>query len=203
MTFKLRSLILEAGAWDDDTKTSSEARKLQNLASRENYKQNPFQYFFNPFIRGPLAHLSSETYDGIVNILYKIIKNKDSKDIKSFAELKKELKKIEKKKDIEFNPWEKDIITLIKGIEDINNTIENIKDKHFFQWLVNPFVKGKITTNFNNKHREQLEKAVLEYSKASKISSQEKYDKIRQIKHLDTMDKIPQLLDKENKDKGK
>jgi len=195
MVLRLKN-ILEEGAWDKDMKTSSEARRLKNITSRDNFKKSPFQYFFNPFVRGPLSHLTNEAYDGISTILYKIAKNKDSDKIKSFKDLKVELDKELKKLEIDNNPWEKDIRALIKGIKLINKTIENIKDDHFMNWLINPFVKGNMNAVVNHNRLEDLSLKTLKYSKLEKEASDIKIEKLRNIQHKRTLDILPKTLAK-------
>lgn len=182
-------LLLE-GAWDDNLKNKVEGSKLINITSRENFKNNPIQYFFNPFISGPIFHTGSEVGGLFGELLHKVLKNKNSKPIESMDQLKKELDVLLKDPDYKNSPWEKEIFALMKAMDKTDQSIKHIKSKYFMHWLLNPLVKGPLSTKLMHATREKLEQSMLKYSKQLHLSEKEKIDELRRIEHLQYLDNV-------------
>ncbi|MFA7129278.1 MAG: hypothetical protein WC136_08925 [Sphaerochaeta sp.] len=182
--------LLQEGAWDDNLKNSVENSKLLNIASRENFKNNPLQYFLNPFIRGPLFHTGSEVGGLFGELLYKVLKNKNSKPIESMDQLKKELDTLLKDPDYKNSPWEKEVFALIKAMDKTDQSIKHIKSKYFMHWLLNPLVKGPLSTKLMHATREKLEQAMLKYSKQLNLSEKDKIEELRKIEHKQYLDNV-------------
>lgn len=182
---QLIRLILEAkdGAWDIDMQASTEARNLLNASARENFEKNPFQYFTNWYIRGPFTHLTSEAYGKIAELFYSLLKNTESKPITTVEQFRKELKDLE-------GPWNKEKEALLKGFEIKDKALTTIKNKHFMQWVLNPFVKGDLHSKINYKLKEDLILELNHYGDGKNTSNEAMLDNTRQIEHKRALDKI-------------
>lgn len=187
MKIKLNpTLILEAvnGPWDLDMHGSAEARNLENAASRENFKNNPLQYFTNWYLRGPLQHLSSEAYGKIAELLYSMLKHTESKPITSVKEFQEELKKLD-------GPWNKEKEALRLGFEKMDNVLTEIKHKHFMHWLFNPFIKGELNSTINYHLRENLQLELNKYGDGKNMQlNSDAVDLTRMIEHKRYLDKM-------------
>ena len=183
-----KQLILEAasGPWDQGMHASAEARNLLNASARENFKNNPIQYFANWYVRGPLSHLPSEMYGKMAEMLYSLLKHTESKPITSVEDFQKELQKLD-------GPWNKEKDALRRGFETMDKALTEIKNKHFMHWLLNPFVKGDIQSRVNFKLREDLQLELNKYGDGKgTLSNQEAIDNTRDIenkRYLDEMGK--------------
>lgn len=178
-----KNLILE-GAWDIDVKASGDARNLQNAASRENFEKNPVQYFTNWYIRGPLRHLPSELYGKVAEMMYALLKHTDSKPITSIDEFRKELSRLD-------GPWNKEKEAFKLGLEHIDKALTEIKNKHFMQWMINPFVKGELHSKINYKQKEDLELELAKYGDGKTVrTNDETQDRVREIDHKRKLDKL-------------
>ena len=202
MLYRLnKQLIIEAasGPWDIDMHASAESRNLLNASARENFKNNPIQYFANWYIRGPLSHLPSEMYGKLAEMLYSLLKHTDSKPITSVQEFQKELSKLD-------GPWNKEKEALKKGFETMDKALTEIKNKHFMHWILNPFIKGEINSKINFKLREDLQLELNHYGDGkSTLSNQEAIHQTRDIEILRHQMKEAEAAketkeDKENKE---
>ena len=156
LILKNYNYLLQEGAFDIDLKAKIDGLNIQNAASRLNFEKNPIQYFTNWFINGPLRHLPKELYGKILELIYKIIKDKDSKDTISIQEFKKELEHIN-------GPWNKEITALRKSIKFLENANAEIKNKHFIQYIINPFVSGKVQAELTYAQKQIIEELIAKY----------------------------------------
>ncbi len=125
--------LLQEGAYSLSNLAATKAFKKAAAAARLTFKNTPFQYFLNPFVDGPFRHFSKEITSGILEIIYKIFKDKGDENIQSIAELSKELGKVK-------SPFDREIKITIDYLKEKNKNRETVKNKYFMQWLLNPFV---------------------------------------------------------------
>jgi hypothetical protein len=176
-------------------KTTIDNRNILNASSRENFKNNPVQYFTNWYVRGPFQHLPSEMYGKIMAMFYSLLKHTESKPITTVKEFQTELAKLD-------GPWNKEKEAIRLSLLNTDNTLTELKHKHFMHWMLNPFISGEKHSQLNHNLKEELELELNHYGdgKMNKTNDQAIEDS-RSIEHKRAMDKIVQDQKEKNKEK--
>jgi len=159
MEFKdrLKTHLLESGAWDRHAHTKINAFSKVNMGNRMNFKQHPFQYILNPFVAGPLRHLGTEAYVAIMSMMYTLIKSGKSESIKSASDFKTEVNKIH-------GAWDRYKSTMFDFLDSNEKNLNKMKGENFFQYMLNPFVDGPITEKFGSFLKDNIHESLLKYA---------------------------------------
>ena len=130
--------ILTEGSLGKIFKHQADNHGLRLAAARLNFKENKFQYFTNPFVEGPMDHLSASVKRDLTNLLVKIFGTGEK--IESIEDLEKKVKALG------HTPYERNLQVVIAELKNQKDMEQAIRDEHFIQWLINPLVPGPISS---------------------------------------------------------
>ena len=128
--------LIEEGAIGKVWKAYADNHEMKAQNAKLNWKENKFQYLLNPYVSGPLSHLSNSVKSGFYKFLTKIFFTGEK--VESIADLEKRVKSFGS------TPFSREMQILIEDMKKMPEINKNIMDEHFIQWLLNPLVPGPI-----------------------------------------------------------
>ena len=148
MVYKVNKQLILEGAIGKVWKEYADNHELHAQNAKQNWKDSKFSYLVNPFVDGPLAHLSNTIKSGFYKVLLKIFMT--GEQVSSVADIEKKVKAMGP------TPFSRQMQLLVEDLKVMPEINKKIMDEHFIQWLLNPLVPGPIGYF---KHKKALENA--------------------------------------------
>jgi hypothetical protein len=143
-------LLQEDGIWDKQQRAGLQHNVNIDQVMSDNFQNNKLNYFANPFVAGPLNHLSTKIGGAIDNIKYNIIKDNDSPMAPTTANITADVTK---------GPWNAEMDVRSNSLNQLASRLDSTKSTNPIQYYFNPFVTGSIgtdvTDDFGNMARRQ------------------------------------------------
>ena len=129
--------VIEEGAIGKVWKNLGDQHGLVRANASKNSKENLFQYLTNPFVDGPLKHMTATIKQSFLNALIAIFSDEKVTTIK---ELEAKLETIAKGS----GPYARQSVILAEELRKRPELHRQLIDEHFIQWLINPLVPGPL-----------------------------------------------------------
>jgi len=129
-------ILEEDGIWDRQQRAHIQHLNNIDQVKSDIYDNNPGQYFFNPFVSGPISHGYTKGVKNIHNALYKGLKDDDSPDASTQANIRADVNK---------GAFNSELDVVASSIDQYKNAIEQARIKDPIQSIFNPFVAGPLT----------------------------------------------------------
>ena len=129
--------IIEEGAVGKVWKNLADQHGLERVNASKTRKENLFQYLTNPFVDGPLKHMTATIKQSFLNALIAIFSDEKVTTIK---ELEAKLETIAKGS----GPYARQSVILAEELRKRPELHRQLIDEHFIQWLINPLVPGPL-----------------------------------------------------------
>lgn len=131
------ALIEEAvnGAWDRSMHARHQLGVNMNAHMKDAWKNNPGNYLLNPFVPGPVTHLTTVVGNAVNGAVYNALKNKDSSKLSNTPTVVADTTKGA------FNSYAD---TVGAAANEYQNKLNNLSERNPIQYAINPFVAGPV-----------------------------------------------------------